>query len=163
MSAEEVFEIYDLLEKQGIKIWVDGGWAVDALLGEQTREHVDFDIAVERKDTPALKDILESNGYHDAPKDKDKMWDLVLVNEEGKEIEVHCFFLTPEGKVIEEKYWNGYSANSLDGIGTISGKEVRCVSLSQLVKTHDRNKRGLKDTDYKDMKRLSEKFGVVFP
>ncbi len=28
-----------MLQKLGIQIWVDGGWGVDALLGEETRIH----------------------------------------------------------------------------------------------------------------------------
>lgn len=163
MSAQDVLEIYSLLEEQGIKIWIDGGWAVDALLGEQTREHVDLDIAAEQKDLPALKKFLESRGYRDTPKEADKMWDLVLTNEEGKEIEVHAFSFDANGKVVEEEYWNGYSADSLSGTGTIGGQEVRCVSVSQLVKTHDKNKRQLKETDYQDMELLSKKFGITFP
>ncbi|MBC7836867.1 nucleotidyltransferase family protein [Acetobacteraceae bacterium] len=162
MSAEDVLEIYALLEGQNIKIWLDGGWAVDALLGEQTREHDDLDIAAEKKDLPTLKNFLESYGYRDTPKDEDKMWDLVLTNEEGKEIEVHAFSYGAEGKVVEEEYWNGYAADSLTGSGTIAGREVRCVSVSQLVKTHDKNKRELKEADYQDMERLSKKFGVTF-
>ncbi len=40
-----------VLAAEGIVGWVDGGWGVDALLGEQTRPHADLDLAV---DTPAL-------------------------------------------------------------------------------------------------------------
>jgi lincosamide nucleotidyltransferase A/C/D/E len=46
------------LEKLGIQIWIDGGWAVDALLQKQTREHRDLDIAVQRKDLIKLKDFF---------------------------------------------------------------------------------------------------------
>lgn len=163
MSAEEVLELYDLLTKRDITIWIDGGWAVDALLGEQTRNHQDLDIAIQHKDLLALKNFLESLGYKEISRDEEKMWDLVLVNDEGKEIEVHTFTFDSEGKVIEEEYWNGYSADSLAGMGTIAGQQVRCVSLSQLVKTHNKNKRELKATDHQDMELLSKKFGVVFP
>ena len=37
MSAKDARGLYDLLEREGIKIWIDGGWAVDAVLCEQTR------------------------------------------------------------------------------------------------------------------------------
>ena len=33
MTAEDVLEVYELLHANGIRIWIDGGWAVDALLG----------------------------------------------------------------------------------------------------------------------------------
>ena len=44
-TAKDVTDLYSTLESEGIKIWIDGGWAVDALLGEQTRTHEDLDIA----------------------------------------------------------------------------------------------------------------------
>jgi hypothetical protein len=35
-----------------------GGWAVDAWIGRQTREHVDVDLAVFHDDQLALRDYL---------------------------------------------------------------------------------------------------------
>jgi len=28
-----------ILGENGITVWIDGGWSVDALLGKQTRDH----------------------------------------------------------------------------------------------------------------------------
>jgi lincosamide nucleotidyltransferase A/C/D/E len=58
IPASAVIDIYTKLEKLGIQIWIDGGWAVDALLQKQTREHRDLDIAVQRKDLIKLKDFF---------------------------------------------------------------------------------------------------------
>ena len=54
MKAEDVIELYETLEKNGISIWLDGGWGIDALLEEQTRLHEDVDIIVQEKDLPKL-------------------------------------------------------------------------------------------------------------
>ena len=35
-----------MLQSAGVRVWLDGGWSVDALLGEQTRPHADLDLAV---------------------------------------------------------------------------------------------------------------------
>lgn len=35
-----------LLEGHGVKLYVDGGWPVGALLGRQTRPDADLDIAL---------------------------------------------------------------------------------------------------------------------
>jgi hypothetical protein len=35
-SAKDVVELYKYLVQNNIKIWLDGGWSVDALLGQQT-------------------------------------------------------------------------------------------------------------------------------
>ena len=65
MTAADVISLYSELEKLKIKIWVDGGWGVDALLGEQTRPHQDFDIAIQQKDVPRLRQLLQERGYKD--------------------------------------------------------------------------------------------------
>jgi len=38
MTAEAAVSIIKLLEQNGIEVYVDGGWGVDALLDQQTRE-----------------------------------------------------------------------------------------------------------------------------
>lgn len=64
MKSEDVTTLYTLLENSGIKIWIDGGWSVDALLGKQTRPHKDVDIAIQWKDVIRLREVLETEGYH---------------------------------------------------------------------------------------------------
>jgi Aminoglycoside-2''-adenylyltransferase len=44
MTAKDAIELYKLFEQHGIKVWIDGGWGVDALLGHQTRKHDDLDV-----------------------------------------------------------------------------------------------------------------------
>jgi lincosamide nucleotidyltransferase A/C/D/E len=58
MNAADVIEIYTELERLGVRIWIDGGWGVDALLGRQTRPHADLDIAVEENSVQALRTVL---------------------------------------------------------------------------------------------------------
>jgi Aminoglycoside-2''-adenylyltransferase len=50
MSADDVCAFLDQLDAHGIRIWLDGGWAVDACLGSQTRRHGDLDIVIEERD-----------------------------------------------------------------------------------------------------------------
>ncbi|NTU66841.1 MAG: GNAT family N-acetyltransferase [Candidatus Moranbacteria bacterium] len=160
MQDKDVIDLYAKLEDLGIKIWIDGGWAVDALLGEQTRSHEDLDVAVERKNLTKLREYLESKGYNEIKRDEDKMWDLVMGDDKGHELDIHAFSLDDKGSVIAEEYWDGYSSNSLTGSGIIDGQTVRCVSPEQLVKTHDGTKRKLKDSDHEDMDALCSKFGI---
>ena len=47
MTAEAVGGVLSLMETQRIRIWLDGGWAVDACLGAQTRRHGDLDIVID--------------------------------------------------------------------------------------------------------------------
>ncbi len=160
MKSTDIINLYIKLEDLGIKIWIDGGWAVDALLGEQTRSHEDLDIAVEHKNLTKLRGYLELKGYKEIKRDEDKMWDLVMGDDKGHELDVHAFSFDDKGIIVEEEYWDGYSNNSLTGLGVIDGHTVRCVSPEQLVKTHDGTKRKLKYSDHKDMDALCKKFGL---
>ena len=158
MSSEKVAKIYTELEKLGIKIWLDGGWAVDALLGKQTRPHKDLDIAIEHKNVLEFRVYLKSQGFEEVERAEDKKWDFVLSDDEGHEIDVHAFDFDKNGNVIEEKYWNGYEKDSLTGLGIINGIPVQCASLKQLLKTHDITKRSFKESDHQDLAALHEKF-----
>ena len=62
MTADDVIAFVQLLKRHDINLYIDGGWGVDALLGEQTRPHADLDIAVEHKDVPQIRALLEARG-----------------------------------------------------------------------------------------------------
>lgn len=67
MKQEDILQLLHFFQQVGIEIVVDGGWGVDALLGIQTREHEDLDIAVARKDAANLRQVLEAQGYTHRP------------------------------------------------------------------------------------------------
>ena len=46
MTVIKVHWFLDLFDELGIEVWIDGGWGVDALLGECTRPHQDLDIII---------------------------------------------------------------------------------------------------------------------
>jgi lincosamide nucleotidyltransferase A/C/D/E len=52
MTSQYVIELYKNLEDLGIKIWIDGGFGVDALLEKEIRLHRDLDIAIAWGDVP---------------------------------------------------------------------------------------------------------------
>ena len=47
MRLADVVEILSDLRAAGCRVWVAGGWGVDALVGRQTRPHRDLDLAVD--------------------------------------------------------------------------------------------------------------------
>ncbi|MFG1861146.1 nucleotidyltransferase domain-containing protein [Microbispora bryophytorum] len=65
MDAEAVCGIYDYLAERGVRIWIDGGWCVDALLGRQTRQHPDLDVAVDHKDEVEFAALMQGLGDKD--------------------------------------------------------------------------------------------------
>src|SRR2546425_10034217 len=58
MNSQDVAQIVRLLAGRGIEVWLDGGWAVDALVGYQTRNHDDLDMVVRGNDLPHLLGVL---------------------------------------------------------------------------------------------------------
>ena len=63
VRAADVLEIVDALESAGVKMWVAGGWGVDALLGEQTRKHPDLDLVLDVSDEGRAEAALRELGF----------------------------------------------------------------------------------------------------
>jgi lincosamide nucleotidyltransferase A/C/D/E len=55
MDGDEVVRLMQVFDGQGLDVVVDGGWGVDALLGKQTRQHNDLDIAAPHGTLPQLR------------------------------------------------------------------------------------------------------------
>jgi hypothetical protein len=53
----------ELLEKNKIKYWVFGGFALDGVRGELTREHSDIDIYLFSEDLNKLLSLFNSDSY----------------------------------------------------------------------------------------------------
>ena len=63
MDAAEVVRVVGWLEERSVVYQVNGGWAVDALLGSQTRSHGDLDVFVDSTTVDALMEWLLGRGY----------------------------------------------------------------------------------------------------
>lgn len=128
MTSSDVINLCTQFDKLGIKLWIDGGWAVDALLETQTRPHKDLDIAIQWKDVPTLRKALGAEGYKQIK--EDSKWNFVLCDGRGHEIDVHAFVYDDQGNVVDGIQ---YPAESLTGSGTIDGHSVRCISAQHMV------------------------------
>ena len=63
MTAADVVEILGWLGAASADVWLDGGWGVDALVGEQTREHKDLDLIVRDAHEHRMRDVLATHGF----------------------------------------------------------------------------------------------------
>jgi len=97
MTADDVRGVLDLLDVRGIHVWVDGGWAVDACLGTQTRRHSDLDIVLEQRDRSAAVAALRDRGYGPVPHDDTRAWNFVLGDDAGHEVDFHVIVLDEHG------------------------------------------------------------------
>jgi len=158
MNAEQASELIHFLEQHGVEVYVDGGWAVDALLGEQTRAHGDLDIALPQEHVSKLRELLASRGYGEQARDDSWECNFVLVDPRGCELDVHSYTLDERGNNI---HGVAYRREQLSGKGCINGYPVRCVSAEWLVKFHRGYK--LDRNDFQDVRALCARFGIALP
>lgn len=158
MSAEVVVHLLRLFEQHGMVVVVDGGWGVDALLGEQTRSHADLDIAVEHKDVPKLRGLLEARGYKDVL--RKGTWDcnFVMGDEQGHEVDFHSYTFDARGTLV---FGVPYPLESFTGTGSIHGYPVKCISATWMVKFHSGYE--LDENDYRDVSAVCRRFGIPLP
>ena len=162
-KAEDVIKLFELLGSEGIEAWLDGGWGVDALLGRQTRPHADVDIVIQEKDVPRLRSLLEERGYLDVERDDTSLWNFVLGDAQGHEVDVHAIVLDRHGNGIYGPAERGvmFPAASLTGKGHINEYSVKCISPEYVVKFHSGYE--LKEKDFQDVSALCQKFGIALP
>ena len=158
MTASDVTEIVQLLDQNRINGCIDGGWRVDALLGEQTRTHRDLDIAIQHSDVPRLRALFEARGFKDVPRDDTRDCNFVLEDDLGHQIDVHSYTFDSAGNHV---YGVEYPAESLTGTGSVNGYPVRCISPEWMVKFHTGYE--LDENDYHDVRALCQRFGIEMP
>lgn len=158
MTADNVIEILQLLNQNHIEVIIDGGWGVDALLGEQTRRHEDLDIAIEHKDVTKIRSLLEARGYQDVPRDDTRDCNFVLGDDQGHLVDIHTFTFDDDGNLV---YGVEYPSDSLNGMGFILGHAVKCITPAWMVKFHTGYP--LDENDYQDVKALCQHFGLEIP
>jgi lincosamide nucleotidyltransferase A/C/D/E len=163
MSARDARRLYELLERAGIEVWVDGGWAVDALLGEATRPHADLDVALETRYVRRLREVLAERGFREVVRDDASAWNFVLEDAAGLQVDAHAFTFDERGDGVYGPPENGhfYRAEALTGVGVIDGRRVRCISADWLVRF--RTGYRWREKDVHDVTALCGRFGIPWP
>lgn len=156
ITSRDVISLYMDLENLGVRIWVDGGWGVDALLEKQSRLHKDLDIAINQKDVPQLLKYLEQKGFKEINRDNE--YNVALADDKGREVDYHAFIIGGAGHITGGI---AYPDESLTRIGVIDGQTVMCISPEFMVKFHSGYK--LKDKDFQDVCAICDKFGIELP
>jgi len=180
MHAEDVLELYTLLLEDHVQIWLDGGWGIDALVGQQTRPHKDLDAFVAFDDLPALAETLYRRGFRLKEIWSENRWRgcdvhvpligtgefpgqvataFVLVDTVGRELDFHVMDVDEHGSGVPA--WDcdlTFPPDALQGQGVIAGVPVRCLTAAMHLQTH----RGyeLQEKDKQDLRWLRERFGI---
>jgi ribosomal protein S18 acetylase RimI-like enzyme len=164
MNSQDVAQIVRLLAGRGIEVWLDGGWAVDALVGYQTRNHDDLDMVVRGNDLPHLLGVLAKEGFSRA--EGGRPFNFVLADAEGRKVDVHTIVFDAHGNGLygppsADGKQEMYQAGALTGQGVVGGQAVRCVSPEFLITYYTGYP--ISPTDAHDVQQLHRRFGLALP
>jgi lincosamide nucleotidyltransferase A/C/D/E len=164
MAAEQVTTLLDALDTHQVDICVSGGWAVDALLGEQTREHSDLDLWAPAAHLEWLLRALGARGVDRVlPWPGDRPWNFVLHDGYGIRVDLHLYERTPDGRLHYGSAVDGltFPAEALGGRGVIAGREVRCEAPEWAVRWHTGYPP--RAADRHDVPLLCARYGIPLP
>lgn len=159
MTLTDVLWVLTVMDEAGVRVWLDGGWAVDASLGAQRRRHRDVDIAIEERHVAAAVDALERRGFAALPAE----WNCMLGDRAGRLIDFHVVVLDDDGRCVFGPPRNGEwdAADALSGEGTLGGQRLRCLTPHALVAFHTGYE--LDADDWADVRALCERFDIPVP
>jgi lincosamide nucleotidyltransferase A/C/D/E len=135
-GAHDVVEVLESLTAADVPWWVAGGWAVDALVGEETRPHDDVDVMVPVAALPTVEASLGQLGFARADESELPAF-LILRDPRGRQVDLYLVQLDSAGDGWQEyspRKWDRFSAAELSGTGVIEGMTVRCLSPAALLR-----------------------------
>jgi lincosamide nucleotidyltransferase A/C/D/E len=159
MTAADVVEILDWLSAGGVELWLDGGWGVDALVGEQTRRHKDLDLIVFGDHAVRLRERLSRHGFEHA---RGPEWNFVLKDHRGREVDVHPVRFDEEGYghlTTEAGEPFVHPASAFTGTGTVARRQAKCLSADAQMLNHSHGYVPA-DADFHDMNLLNDRLGT---
>ncbi|MDA0988189.1 MAG: amino acid transporter [Chloroflexi bacterium] len=161
-------EVIDALESTGVDVWVQGGWGIDALLGEQTRPHDDLDVIIRADDIEAAMRVTHGLGFSIMTDELPQ--GFVVRDTADRRIDFHPVRFRSDASAVQQS--NGgsewvFSAPGLLGTGWINGREVRCLTPEEqaLRATDQPGEPGYEpdETDRLDIQLLRDRFGIALP
>jgi lincosamide nucleotidyltransferase A/C/D/E len=164
MTAESAVRLLGVLHDRGVDPCVGGGWAVDALLGEQTREHSDLDLWVSATDVePLFAGLAAARVDRVFPWPGDRPWNFVLHDGGELRVDLHLYEPLGDGSWHYGSLLSGERLpdDALQGGGSIAGTPVRCDAAPWSVRWHTGYP--LRPVDRHDVPLLCERFGIDLP
>lgn len=163
MLAVQVLEVIDALEACRLRVWLDGGWGVDALLGIQSRAHEDVDIVVELGQIEEVCRALEPLGLRLVEDFLPTR--AVLRSPDSRQVDLHPVIFDADGV----GWQRGAAPDGTDcpypsagfGQGHVLDRSVPCLTAELQVEHH----RGYepRERDKLDMAALASAFGLELP
>ena len=164
MAAADVLELLAGLDRHGVDACVGGGWAVDALLGEQTREHADLDLWLPAAQLEGLFRAFAPAGVDRVlPWPGDRPWNFVLHDGVRRRVDLHLYEPRPDGMLHYGSAVDGeaFPAAALSGRGLVAATAVRCEAPDWAVRW--RTGYPPRAVDRHDVPMLCRRFGIPLP
>lgn len=163
MDASRVLDLLARLEAHGIAVWLDGGWGIDALLGEQTRPHDDLDLVCRLEDCARIEAVLGEVGYVVAGGGAPLSFELV--DQKGRQVDAHPASFNADGDGIY-RMANGedwvYPRAGFGGEGRILGRRVPCLTPEVVMVNHTTGY-ALDRAHQEDVRALGRRYGIPLP
>ncbi|MEV7630200.1 hypothetical protein [Actinoplanes sp. NPDC089786] len=162
-TLSDVLSVLRLADLVGARLWIDGGWGVDALLGGQTREHGDLDVAIEARHLSSFLAALSSQGFVAVGEDGATSWNFLMRHRDGAVVDLHVIVLDTDGNGLlgPPEAGHAYPADSLTGRGELGDRTVDCITAEWAVKFRDAYTGDLGDRA--DVLALCRRFGLPVP
>jgi lincosamide nucleotidyltransferase A/C/D/E len=163
VQPDEVLTVIATLQEADLRVWIDGGWGVDALLGEVTRRHDDLDLVVELAALGAVFERLSSLGFS-VTEDLSPVR-VVVRSHEGRQVDLHPVTFDDDGTgwqvaAAPDGSDCPYPAHGFT-VGRILDVEVPCLSAELQLEHHSGYPP--RDRDRQDMTRIAIRFGLDLP
>jgi lincosamide nucleotidyltransferase A/C/D/E len=159
MNAADVLLLLSALDDESVHYWLDGGWGVDCLLGEETRKHSDLDFVVARHNLVSAQALLESRGFKVI-----RDWLPTAIawrDQHGREVDLHLVDTTADGGgdqvLLDGTTWHYASPVS----GSIKGETTTCASPEDPLLMHQDYEP--RPVDFHDVRRIAERLGLPLP
>jgi lincosamide nucleotidyltransferase A/C/D/E len=164
MEGRDVLDVLTILrEAQVGKLWLDGGWGIDALLGAQHRDHDDLDLVVPVDELATVIDALEEVGF--SISEDARPTRLALTDRAGHVVDLHPVRIDAAGNAWQTGAGpDGTDAKyPADGFtsGWVGGQTVDCIGPDVQVLHHLGYEP--KDRDREDIARLCDRFTMPMP
>lgn len=149
VNIADLFDLLDILEAADVAYWVAGGWGVDVLVGRQTRQHRDVDLALDATSETATVDALEAFGYRVETEQRPTRVELAAPGRRWADL--HPVVFDAEGVGRQADLDGGFFLYPHDAftVGTIQGRAVPCLSISKQLDF--RSGYTLRDVDHHDI------------
>jgi lincosamide nucleotidyltransferase A/C/D/E len=161
MEASDVLAVIGWLRRAGVRVYIGGGWGVDALAGEQSRVHADLDVSFDAQHEQHAIQSLRQLGL-DVVTDQRPVR-LVMSDGAGRTVDLHPVVFDRAGAGVQSGFGDAVFHYPPGGftVGTIAGEQVPCFSADLQVRFHTGYAPTAKDRH--DMHVLHNRLGVPLP